>query len=224
MNIINDKVTQYIDELYKPLTSQLGQLRKEAEEAKVPIILKDTESLILNLIRMNRPKRILEIGTAVGYSSSCFATIYNDTKIVTIEYNEETYKTALANIEKLGLSDRITVYLGDGTEIIEKLYTEGCEHFDMVFIDASKSHYKRFFDAAIKLVCKDAIIISDNVLMKAMTVSDEYDTHGKHKTNIRRMREYVEYINQADYCHTCVIPVGDGLAISIFHQEAMDLQ
>lgn len=218
MNITNDKVTQYIDELYKPLTPQLGQLRKEAEEAIIPIILKDAESLILNLIRINRPKRILEIGSAVGYSASCFATANEGTKIVTIEYNEETYKTALNNIAKLGLSDKITVYLGDGSEVIDKLYEEGCEPFDMVFIDAGKSHYKRFWDSAIKLSHKDTIIISDNVLMRAMTVSSEYDVHAKHKTNIRKMREYIEYINEVDYCQTSVIPVGDGLAISVLNK------
>lgn len=217
-NITNEKVTEYIDGLYKPLTSELGQLRKEAEEAKVPIILKDTETLLLNLIRINRPKRILEIGTAVGYSSSCFATVCEGAEIVTIEYNEETYKTALSNIEKLGLSDKITVYLGDGSEVIEKLYSERHKPFDMVFIDAAKSHYKRFWDSAIKLINKDAIIISDNVLMRGMTVSSEYDIHGKHKTNIRKMQEYVQYINQLDCCHTSVIPVGDGLAISILGQ------
>ncbi|WP_312649409.1 O-methyltransferase [Aminipila sp.] len=215
MNITNEKVTQYIDELYKPLTQELGQLRMKAEEANVPIILKDTESLLLNLIRIHRPKRILEIGTAVGYSSSCFAIVYDGAEVVTIEYNEETYETALQNIENLGLSDKITVYHGDGGEVIEKLYNEGSEPFDLIFIDAAKSHYKRFWDSAIKLAHQDTIIVSDNVLMKAMTVSSEYDIHGKHKTNIRKMQEYVQYINELDYCHTSVIPVGDGLAISV---------
>ncbi len=217
MNITNNKVTQYIDELYKPLNISLGLLRKQAEAARVPIILRDTETLILNLIRMKQPKRILEIGTAVGYSSSCFAAAYEETKIVTIEYNEETCQTARDNIELLGLSDRITVYLGDGEKVMEQLYEKGIEPFDMVFIDASKSHYKRFWDAAIRLVQKDAVILSDNVLMKAMTVSDEYDVNGRHKTNIRKMREYVQYINALDYCHTSVVPVGDGLAISMLH-------
>ncbi|QAT42869.1 O-methyltransferase [Aminipila luticellarii] len=217
MNITNNKVTQYIDELYKPLNISLGLLRKQAEAARVPIILRDTETLILNLIRMKQPQRILEIGTAVGYSSSCFAAAYEETKIVTIEYNEETCQTARDNIELLGLSDRITVYLGDGEKVIEQLYEKGIEPFDMVFIDASKSHYKRFWDAAIRLVQKDAVILSDNVLMKAMTVSDEYDVNGRHKTNIRKMREYVQYINALDYCHTSVVPVGDGLAISMLH-------
>ncbi|WP_312353136.1 O-methyltransferase [Aminipila sp.] len=215
MNIINDKVTQYIDELYKPLTPELGQLRREAEEARVPIILRDTEGLLLNIIRMNNPKRILEIGTAVGYSASCFAAVNKETEIITVEYNEETYKTALMNIEKLGFSDNITVYLGDGAEVTEKLYEEGCSPFDLIFIDAAKSHYKRFWEAAVKLTHAGTVIISDNVLMKAMTVSNEYDVYGKHKTNIRKMREYVQYINQLEDCHTCVIPVGDGVAISI---------
>lgn len=218
MNIINDKVTEYIDELYKPLTQDLEILRKKAEEENIPIILKDTETLLLNLIRISNPKRILEIGSAVGYSSSCFATIYEETEIVTIEYNEETYIKAINNIKKMGLSDKIKVYLGDGSEVIEKLYKEGCEPFDMVFIDAAKSHYKRFWDAAIKLCKQNSIIISDNVLMRAMTVSSEYDKRGRHKTNIRKMREYIQYINSLDYCQTSILPVGDGLAISVVNK------
>ncbi len=218
MNITNDKVTEYIDELYKPLTLQLDQLRKEAEAKNIPIILKDTETLLLNLIRIKRPKRILEIGTAVGYSSACFVTAYSGAEITTIEYNEETYKIALNNIKNLGLFDKIKVYLGDGSDVIEKLNEEGCESFDMVFIDAAKSHYKRFWDSAIKVCNKDAVIVSDNVLMKAMTVSSEYDPRGRHKTNIRKMREYLEYISNLDDCQTSVVPVGDGLAVSVLNK------
>ncbi|MFV0517576.1 MAG: O-methyltransferase [Aminipila sp.] len=218
MNITNDKVTEYIDSLYRPLTPELAELREKAESENVPIILKDAETFLLNIIRLKKPKRILEIGAAVGYSSSCFATASECAEIVTVEYNEETYKTAIANIERLGLSDRIKVHLGDGSEVVEKLFVEGCEPFDMVFIDASKSHYKRFWDSALKLCNKDSIIICDNILMRAMTVSDEYDTHGKHKTNIRKMREFVEYINDLEYCYTSVLPIGDGIAISVLNR------
>lgn len=214
-NITNEKITEYIDGLYQPLTSELADLRKKAEADRVPIILKETEALLLNFIRMKKPSRILEIGTAVGYSSSCFAQVCPNCRVVTIEYNKETYQTAIENIKRLGYDHQIDVYLGDGGEILDKFHEKANAGFDMVFIDASKSHYKRFWDGAVRLCNDQALIISDNILMKGMTVSEEYDVNGKHKTNIRKMREYVQYIMSLDYAKTAVIPSGDGLAISI---------
>ncbi|QIB69444.1 O-methyltransferase [Aminipila butyrica] len=215
MNIINEQVTAYLDGFYQPPTAELGKLRLEAEAARVPIILKDTEGLLLNLIRMKRPQRILEVGTAVGYSACCFAAAWEGTQIVTIEYNEETAKVAQQNIEKLGYSQRIQVYQGDGSQVMERLSKENDSPFDLIFIDAAKSHYQRFWESALPLAKKDALILCDNVLMKAMTVSNQYDVQGKHKTNIRKMREFVQYIHQLDYCHTAMLPIGDGLSISL---------
>ena len=209
-NIINPEVTSYITSFYRPVNEELGRLRTEAEEDRVPVILPDTETLILNLLRIMRPRRILEIGTAVGYSASCFAAVC-DAEITTVEVKEETARTAEANINRLGFSDRIEVLCGDGEEIINSLDRQ----YDFVFIDAAKSHYRRFFDAAVRRCSKGAVIVSDNVLFKARVVSDKYDETGKYKTNIRKMREFVEYINDVDYADTALLPVGDGVAISI---------
>lgn len=215
MNITNDKVTEYINEFYKPLTPELGELRLEAEANRVPIILKETESYLWTLLSTLQPKRILEIGTAVAYSTMFFAEVCGDCHIDTVEFSETNYETAKANVAKLGMEDKISIHLGDGAEQTEKLRENGAECYDLVFIDASKSHYKEFWEAAIKLCKPGSIIISDNVLMKAMTVSDEYDVKGRHKTNIRRMREYVEFIHHLDYCKTSVMAIGDGIAYSV---------
>ncbi|MBN7772452.1 O-methyltransferase [Clostridium aminobutyricum] len=214
-NITNEKITEFIDGLYKPLTSELSELRVKSEEEHVPIILRETETLLLHLIRLKKPSRILEIGTAVGYSSSCFAQVCPACTIATIEYNEETYHTAIENIKRLGYDNQIKVYLGDGGEILDQFHEQGNAGFDMVFIDASKSHYRRFWDGAVKLCNDEALIVSDNILMKGMTVSEEYDYKGKHKTNIRNMRDYLAYILSLEYAKTSIIPSGDGLAISI---------
>lgn len=215
MNITNDKVTEYINGFYKPLTPQLGQLREEAEQDRVPIILKETESYLFTLLTHLKPKRILEIGTAVAYSTMFFAEVCGDCHIDTIEFSEKNFEIASSNVEKFGMQDKISIHLGDGAEQTEKLREQGAEAYDLVFIDASKSHYKEFWEAAIKLCKNGSIIISDNVLMKAMTASDEYDTKGRYKTNIRRMREYVEFIHQLDYCKTSVMAIGDGIAFSV---------
>lgn len=209
-NIINPEVVEYITSLYRPINEEFRSFRAKAEADNVPIILPDTEALILNLLRIMRPARILEIGTAVGYSASCFAAVC-DADITTVEVNEQTAHTARANIDKFGFSQRIEVLCGDGEEIVNGLDKQ----YDFVFIDAAKSHYRRFWDAAVKHCRAGAVIVSDNVLFKARVVSDKYDETGKYKTNIRRMREFVEYISNTNDADTALLPVGDGVAISI---------
>ena len=209
-NIINPEVVEYITSFYRPVNEELGSFRAAAEADRVPVILPDTEALILNLLRIMKPERILEIGTAVGYSASCFASVC-DADITTVEGKEETAGIARANIDRFGFSERIEVLCGDGEEIVNNLDMQ----YDFVFIDAAKSHYRRFWDAALKHCSKGAVIVSDNVLFKARVVSDKYDETGKYKTNIRRMREFVEYITNVDYADTALLPVGDGVTISI---------
>lgn len=211
MNIINDKVDEYIRGLNKPMNGSLAEMRQFAAEHRVPIILPDTEALILNIIRMKKPARILEVGTAIGYSAACFAFADPQCRITTIESNEDALHIAEKNIRKLGLSDRITIRFGEGQTVIPQLE----ETFDLVFIDAAKSHYREFWDESIKLCSKNAVIICDNVLMKGMTASDEFDTRKKYKTSIRRMREFLTYITEQKIADTAVLPVGDGVSVSI---------
>ena len=214
LNIINEKVVDYLIGCYRPLNEEFAAFRAKAEEDRVPIILPDAETLILNLIRIKNPENILEIGTAVGYSASCFAKA-SDAHITTIEVKEEVAQEARKNIESFGLSDRIDVLCGDGEEQIEGLD----KTYQFIFIDAAKSHYKRFFDAAIKHASNDAVIVCDNVLFKARVASDEYDPNRKYKTNIRKMREFLEYLVSLDYADTSVIPAGDGISITVLRRK-----
>ncbi|MBK5245732.1 MAG: O-methyltransferase [Peptostreptococcaceae bacterium] len=213
MNIINEKVVEYLDGQYKTLRPELFVIRKYAEQNHIPIILKDTETLIISLLKVKKPKRILEIGTAIGYSASCFAEVCKTTEIVTIESNMESKNIAVKNIDMLGYKNQITVLFGNATDVLKDM--EISEKFDFIFIDAGKSHYKDFFDEALKHCEQEALIISDNVLLNAKTVSDEYDPRSKYKTNIKKMREFLEYITNLENIYTAVIPVGDGLAVSV---------
>ena len=216
MNITNDLVTEYINGRYQPAREGLAQLRQIGEGDNVPIILKETESLLGILLALKQPKKILEVGTAIGYSALYFAQRCKDAEIYTIEKNEYAFRSARHNIAAAGLEQRIHSILGDGQEQIEKLRDQGVNGFDFVFIDAAKSHYKRFFDAAISVCQKDALIVSDNILQRAMTVSDAYDPNGKHKTNIKKMREYVDYIARDRTLDTSLMSIGDGIAVSIY--------
>lgn len=213
MNIINEKVVEYLDGLYKTLRPELFEIRKYAERNHIPVILQDTETLIVSLLKVRKPKRILEIGTAIGYSASCFAEACSAAEIVTIESIVELKNIAVNNIEMLGYQNQITVLLGNATDVLADM--EASQKFDFVFIDAGKSHYKDFFDEALKHCEQDAVIVSDNVLLSAKTASDKYDPRSKFKTNIRKMREFLEYITNLENIYTSVIPVGDGLAISV---------
>lgn len=216
MNITNDLVTSYINGYYKPVSEELGELRICGEKDRVPIILKETEVLLGSLLDLKKPVKILEIGTAIGYSGIFFATKCPSAEIYTIEKDEFAYNAAKQNISNFGLKDRIHQFLGDGQEQVEKIRDMGISDFDYIFIDAAKSHYKRFLEAALQVAADGALIVSDNILQKAMTVSDEYDEGRKHKTNIRKMREYVEFISNDSQLSTTLLSVGDGLAISIY--------
>ena len=214
-NITNDLVTDYINGFYTPLTDELGKLRVDSEEKNVPIILKETESFLKTFLGVIKPARILEIGCAVAYSAMFFAQL-TGAEVYTIEKNSEMVETAVKNIESLGYAEKINVFEGDGEEIAELLKKEGTKPFDVVFIDAAKSHYQRFFDACLPLCGPDTMIIADNVLFKGRIADDKYDPDGKYKTNIRRMREFIAYIMNKPSLDSSILAVGDGLSITRF--------
>ena len=170
MNITNGIITAFINTFYKNDNKDLQELRAFAEAQHVPIILRDTEGLLMNLLRIKKPQRILEIGAAVGYSACCFAEGCG-CQVVTIESNPETFEIAKNNIENMGFSDRVEVRSGDARDVLVQMAEEEAAKddpeggFDVVFIDAAKSHYKAFWDLALPLCNDDAMIICDNVLM-----------------------------------------------------------
>lgn len=215
MNITNDRVTDYINGFYKPLNGRLASLREKAESERVPIILKESESFLRFITEAFKPARILEFGTAVGYSSVFFASL--GAEVVTVEKSEAMAEAAKENIREAGLADRITVLTGDGEEAVKENLRDG-ESFDMVFIDAAKSHYRRFLEAALPFCRDGALIISDNVLLKGASASDEYDPNGRFKTNVKKMRQYLEYISGHPDLKTSVIACGDGLALSVYRK------
>lgn len=212
-NITNGEVTEYINGFYKPLTEDLEGLRHRSEAEGIPIILKETESFLGTFLGVTKPKRILEIGCAVAYSAMFFAELTGAT-VYTIEKNPEAAKTAAENVEKLGYSDKVKIFIGDGEAVINELREKGEAPFDFVFIDAAKSHYKRFLESALPLCNSETLIISDNVLFRGLVADDSYDPKGKFKTNIRKMREFLDFIHRDLRFESSVIAVGDGLALT----------
>jgi O-methyltransferase len=209
-NIVNDKVENYIRETLKPSQGLLRDLELYAEENSVPIIHKEVADLLRVILKLKRPKKILELGCAIGYSSLFFADVLDgDVEIVTTERNPIMLDRAQDNIKKAGMEDRIKILVGDAEETLKDL--EGT--FDMIFIDAAKGHYKMFFDMLIGKLNHGGIVISDNILYKGMIASDDYVVRRK-KTIVKRMRTFLDYICDLEGISTSLIPIGDGLAIS----------
>lgn len=187
----------------------LDTLKKEALENHIPIIMDDTLEKIEEIIKKERPKRILEIGTAVGYSASCFAKASDeDCLIDTIELDEERAKQAVENINNIGFSSRINVIVGNAVEILPTINNS----YDIIFIDANKGKYPFFLQEGIRL-CKDkGLILADNILYKGYVMSD-YNKH-KQRTAVRHLREYIDLIKNNKNLESDILEIGDGLAIT----------
>lgn len=227
-NIMTEPVRQYLEQWYRPLNPFLEELRLCSEKQNIPIILRDTEMLMVNLLRLKNPARILEIGTAVGYSSLFFAALLPECTITTLELSQRSCEIARENFQKAGCSHRIQVICGDARETLPALAPvretlpasvreeEGKKElrFDFVFIDGAKGHYLEFWEGCRPLWEKHALILSDNVLYKGITASEEYLTCRRDKTIMRRMREFLTHITGLSEVQTSVLPVGDGLAVS----------
>ena len=185
------------------------KIKEKALEEHIPIIMDDTLEVISNVLEENKPKRILEIGTAVGYSAICFSEyLAEGGTIDTIERDEDRIKEAKANIKSLNLEYKINIIEGDAVEILKKLQNK----YDMVFIDAAKGKYPVFLKEAIRLLNDDGIIFADNILYKGYTLSD-YNKH-KQRTAVRGLREFLKLLKENDDFETKLIEVGDGLTIS----------
>ncbi len=187
---------------------ELKKVKEKALENHIPIIMDDSLEVIKEIIEKENPKKILEIGTAVGYSASMFAIYAKEAIVDTIELNEERYNEAKINIEKIGLSEKINIHLGNAVEILPTLN----EKYDMIFIDANKGKYPIFLQEAIRLSHVGSVIVADNILYKGYVMSD-YNLH-KQRTAVRHLREYIKDSTENENLETKILEVGDGLAIS----------
>ena len=219
MGFTNDKVTDYISSYYKPVDADLGEFREYNESNSVPLILKETESFLSLLLDMHRPHRILEIGTAYGYSALFFAKKLPEAHITTIDRNIHMIPIASASFEDRPEGSRIDFHTGDAVDVLDELVFEmksdpdNFDYYDFVFIDAGKSHYKDFFDRAEQLVRPGALIVCDNILMHGWTVDKSYEGAKRHRTNVKYMRQFIEYINERDDLTVSLLSSGDGLAV-----------
>jgi len=209
-NIVNNLVEEYIRTTLKDKEGLLRELEVYAEENNVPIVHKEVSDLLKVLLKIDKPKRILEVGCAIGYSSILFATtVGDDVQITTVERKELMIEKAKENIKRAGFENNITILEGDAEELLSNIEGE----FDMIFLDAAKGQYKLFYDMVIDKLKVGGLLISDNILYKGMVAHDDFVVKRK-KTIVKRMRNYLDYICNCDYLSTSLIPIGDGVALS----------
>lgn len=188
---------------------ELEIIKQKALEDHIPIIMDDTLDVVSKILIKAKPSRILEIGTAVGYSAICFSEYLQENgSIDTIERDEERAKQARKNFKRVEVEDKIQLYEGDAVEILPTLQ----ESYDVIFIDAAKGKYPFFLEQALRMSHQGTVIIADNVLYKGYVMGD-YNKH-KQRTAVRNLREYIAEITNDIRLETEILEVGDGLAIS----------
>lgn len=188
---------------------KLKVIKEKALEEHIPIIMDDTLEVIDTYLKEMKPKRILEIGTAVGYSAICFSKYLAEDGIIdTIERDEDRIAEAKTNIKEMELDSRINIYEGDAVEILPTLNNK----YDAVFIDAAKGKYTFFLEQSLRMLDKNGIIFADNILYKGYVLSD-YNKH-KQRTAVRNLREYIKEVTEDPNLETEILEVGDGLAVS----------
>ncbi len=188
---------------------KLKTIKEKALEEHIPIIMDDTLEIIDTYLKEMKPKRILEIGTAVGYSAICFSKyLAEDGMIDTIERDEERIAEAKENIKEMKLDSKINIYEGDAVEILPTLNNK----YDAIFIDAAKGKYTFFLEQALRMLDEKGIIFADNILYKGYVLSD-YNKH-KQRTAVRNLREYIKQTTENIELETQILEVGDGLAIT----------
>ena len=209
--IVDERLVTYINSLDRGNTPVLDEIEKEALRDFVPIIRKEMQSFLKLLLAMQKPMRILEVGTAVGFSAVLMAEYApKGCQIVTIENYEKRIPIAKANFERAGKQEQITLLEGDATEILPQL--EG--QFDMIFMDAAKGQYINFLPDILRLLSPGGLLISDNVLQDGDIIESRFAVTRRNRTIHARMREYLYELKHHPELETVILPVGDGVTLS----------
>ena len=209
--IVDERLVTYINSLDAGNTAMLDQIEREATADYVPIIRKEMQSFLKFLLAMKKPARILEVGTAVGFSAILMAE-YDPVpcQITTIENYEKRIPIARENFKRAGKEAQIALLEGDAAEVLKTL--EG--PYDFIFMDAAKGQYIRFLPEILRLLAKDGVLVSDNVLQDGDVIESRFAVTRRNRTIHKRMREYLYTLTHSEELVTAVLPVGDGITLS----------
>ena len=209
--IVDERLVTYINSLDTGNTAMLDQIEREATADYVPIIRKEMQSFLKFLLAMKKPARILEVGTAVGFSAILMAE-YDPVpcQITTIENYEKRIPIARENFKRAGKEAQIALLEGDAAEVLKTL--EG--PYDFIFMDAAKGQYIHFLPEILRLLAKDGVLVSDNVLQDGDVIESRFAVTRRNRTIHKCMREYVYTLTHSEELVTAVLPVGDGITLS----------
>lgn len=210
--IVEERLVTYINSLDRGNTELLDEIEAEAVRDYVPIIRKEMQSFLKMMLQLHQPQRILEVGTAVGYSAILMAE-YNPKpcEITTIENYEKRIPIARENFKRAGKQDMIELLEGDAIQVLKTLQ----EPFDFIFMDAAKGQYLNFLPDILRLLSPGGILISDNVLQDGDIVESRFAVTRRNRTIHKRMREYLYELTHHEELVTTVLPVGDGITVSV---------
>lgn len=210
--IVDERTVTFINSMELPEESLLEEIEKEALESYVPIIRTETKSLLKVLLALAKPKKILEVGTAVGYSALVMHTYAPENcKITTIENYEKRIPIARANFARAGKESDITLLEGDAQEIMKGLTGS----YDFIFMDAAKGQYIHYLPEAMRLLVSGGLLVSDNVLQDGDVINSRFAVERRNRTIHSRMREYLFELKHREDLETTILPVGDGVALSV---------
>jgi len=210
--IIDERMITFIDSFDKGNPEYLNEIEKFAKETDVPIIRNSMQAFLRFWLTMQKPMKILEVGTAIGFSALLMSEYAPEgCQITTIEKYEPRIPIAKANFEKAGKQDVITLLEGDATEILKGL----TDSYDLIFMDAAKGQYINFMPEILRLLKKGGILISDNVLQDGDVLESRFAVTRRNRTIHSRMREYLYELTHHEVLETCILPVGDGITVSV---------
>lgn len=209
--IADERLVTYINSLDAGNTAMLDQIEREATADYVPIIRKEMQSFLKFLLAMKKPARILEVGTAVGFSAILMAE-YDPVpcQITTIENYEKRIPIARENFKRAGKEAQIALLEGDAAEVLKTLE----DPYDFIFMDAAKGQYIHFLPEILRLLAKDGVLVSDNVLQDGDVIESRFAVTRRNRTIHKRMREYLYTLTHSEELVTAVLPVGDGITLS----------
>ena len=210
--IVEQRYVDFMNSLEREEYPYLEELEKFALETEVPIIRKEMQSFLKTLITMNKPRRILEVGTAIGFSALLMSEYMpTDGHITTIEKYEKRIPLAKENFRKNGKADKITLIEGDAAQVLAELEGE----FDLICMDAAKGQYIHFLPDILRLLKTGGVLLSDNVLQDGEIIESRYAVTRRNRTIHGRMREYLYELKNHEMLQTSILPVGDGITLSV---------
>ena len=214
--IVDERLVTFINPFDSGNTEELDLIEKEAIETYVPIIRKEMQSFLKMLLAIKKPARILEVGTAIGFSAILMAE-YNpiDCQITTIENYEKRIPIARENFKRVGKEHQITLLEGDAAEVLKTID----EPFDFIFMDAAKGQYIHFMPEVLRLLKKEGVLVSDNVLQDGDIIESRYVVTRRNRTIHKRMRDYLYQLTHNEELVTSILPIGDGITVSVKHEK-----